>query len=540
MMQRKTDGSTVGLSGTDMSAEALRQERPQQPLPTLTVLYHPDLRRIGDLVPLAELSFGREALISRYQPELKAPGRLVGEPLADPYISRRPLRLRATADGGVEILLGESRTGVVAQGTSILQASTFSRQEVDRGVTLELAARVVLLLHRAVGVPVRLPQPFGLIGDSAGLVRVRADVQRVADLEVPVLLRGETGTGKELVARAIHGASSRSRATFLAVNLGAIPPALSASELFGSLKGSFTGSVAHQEGYFRRAHGGTLFLDEIGEAPPEVQVMLLRALETGEIFPVGSQTPQHVDVRVIAATDADLEDRVRSGSFRGPLLHRLSGYEIWLPPLRERRDDVGRLLLHFLREELARIDEPWRLNPDDPDCNPLWLRPHLVARLARYDWPGNVRQLRNVARQLVIGSRGLPVLETGPQVERLLREHAGATSESRLSVDTPASGVAKGTREWRKPSEIGEDELLSALRLNRWDLKATSAYLHVSRTSLYALVESCPKVRTVTELSTGEITRCHTECGGDLDAMAERLEVSKRGLARRLRELGLA
>jgi len=539
MVQRKTDGSTVGLSGTGLSAEALGQERPRQPLPTLTVLYHPDLRRIGNLLTLAELPLGREALISRYQPELTAPGQLTGQPLADSYISRRPLRLRATADGGVEILLGESRTSVVAQGTSILQASTFSRQEIDRGVTLELAARVVLLLHRAMTVPARMPPPFGLIGDSAGLVRVRADVQRVADLEVPVLLRGETGTGKELVARAIHGASSRRNATFLAVNLGAIPPALSASELFGSLKGAFTGSVAHQEGYFRRAHGGTLFLDEIGEAPPEVQVMLLRALETGEIFPVGSQTPQHVDVRVIAATDADLEDRVRTGSFRGPLLHRLSGYEIWLPPLRERRDDVGRLLLHFLREEVARIDEPWRLNPDDPDCDPLWLRPHLVSRLARYDWPGNVRQLRNVARQLVIGSRGLPVLETGPQVERLLREHAGA-SDSRMSVETPVTGVSKLTREWRKPSEVAEDELLSALRLNRWDLKATSAYLHVSRTSLYALVESCPKVRTATDLSVDEITRIHGECSGDLDTMAERLEVSKRGLGRRLRELGLA
>src|SRR6185369_459309 len=173
MVQRKTDGSTVGLSGTGLSAEALGQERPRQPLPTLTVLYHPDLRRIGNLLTLAELPLGREALISRYQPELTAPGQLTGQPLADSYISRRPLRLRATADGGVEILLGESRTSVVAQGTSILQASTFSRQEIDRGVTLELAARVVLLLHRAMTVPARMPPPFGLTCSASPISRCR-------------------------------------------------------------------------------------------------------------------------------------------------------------------------------------------------------------------------------------------------------------------------------------------------------------------------------------------------------------------------------
>jgi len=524
-------------------------DRMSVPSPTLTILYHPDLRRIGDLVQLSEIVLGREALISRYQPELVRPDQLVGEPLADAYISRRPLRLRghsgtgpvgAGGGNGIELLLDESRTSVVAQGTSVLQGCVFTAEEVERGVVLELAGRVVLLLHKTVGLQARLPPRFGLIGDSQGIVRVRADIQRVSDVQVPVLLRGETGTGKELAARAIHEASPRRNGVFLGVNLGAIPPTLSASELFGSVKGAFTGSVERQEGYFRRAHGGTLFLDEIGEAPPEVQVMLLRALETGEIFPVGAQTPQRVDVHVIAATDSDLEGKVRAGGFRGPLLHRLSGYEIWLPPLRERRDDIGRLLLYFVREELARIDEPWRLDPANPSCDPLWLRPNLVARLARYDWPGNVRQLRNVARQLVIGSRGLPFLQIGPQVERLLQdEDAGADSRPVPALDTPPAGLPRPSREWRRPSEIGEEELLAALRRNRWDLKAASEDLRVSRTSLYALIESCPKVRTAADLSPDEIARCHRELGGDLDAMAERLEVSKRALGRRLRELGL-
>src|SRR5262249_13655296 len=142
---------------------------------------------------------------------------------------------------------------------------------------------------------------------------------------------------------------------YLALNLGAVPPALAAAELFGAARGAFTGADRRRAGHFERAHRGTLFLDEGGEAPPEVQVLLLPALESGEIQPVGSEAPQRVDVRVVAATDADLEAAVAQGRFRAPLLHRLRGCEIRLPPLRERRDDVGRLLVSFLRRELAEL-----------------------------------------------------------------------------------------------------------------------------------------------------------------------------------------
>jgi two-component system nitrogen regulation response regulator GlnG len=360
---------------------------------------------------------------------------------------------------------------------------------------------------------------------------VREDVRRVADLEVPVLLRGETGTGKELVARAVHDASPRRAAPFVAVNLGAIPASLSASQLFGAVKGAFTGSVASQEGFFRRAHGGTLFLDEIGEAPPEVQVLLLRALETGEIYPVGSATPLRVDARIVAATDADLEARVRSGDFRSPLLHRLAGFEIRLPPLRERRDDIGRLLIHFLRHELARLGEEARLDPAAPSFDPRWLPPSVAARLARYGWPGNVRQLRNVARQLVIGSRGLATLDVS-RLERLLVEASLVSSGSH-----PACPAAEPGR--RKPSEVSEEEMIEALRASRWDIKAAAVRLHISRPSLYNLMETSSKIRRASDLDPEEIARCHRELAGDLDAMAERLEVSRRSLGRRVRELKL-
>jgi two-component system nitrogen regulation response regulator GlnG len=530
------DGSTVGLTGTGMEGRARGGgSRPSTVLPALTILYHPHFGRIGDRVFLNEIVLGGEAEVSRNAPEFFRPDRLTGEPLADLHLSRRPVVFRGLENGGVEISAGESRATLAANDEPVRERHASSAGEVDRGVVLELASTVVLLLHRLALPPGSPPPRYGLVGDNPSLIAVREDVRRVADLEVPVLLRGETGTGKELVARAIHDAGPRRSTPFVGVNLGAIPASLSSSQLFGAVKGAFTGSVATQEGFFRRAHGGTLFLDEIGEAPGEVQLMLLRALETGEIYPVGSASPLRVDVRVIAATDSDLEAKVQTGDFRAPLLHRLAGFEIRMPPLRERRDDIGRLLLHFLRQELARIGEGMRLDPAAPSFDRHWLPPALVARLARYDWPGNVRQLRNVVRQLVIGSRGMAALD-GARLERLLVDPSLVSTGS----GTHAAAEPAAEREpRRKPSEVSEDEMLEALHASGWDIKAAAERLRISRPSLYILMESSPRIRKVSELDAEEIARCHRDCQGDIDAMAEKLRVSKRSLARRVRELKL-
>jgi two-component system, NtrC family, nitrogen regulation response regulator GlnG len=526
------DGSTAELSRTSgLFGEDVRSSATA---PALTILYHPDVRRVGERVVLSEIVLGREALVSRHDPEFSPPGQASGAPLSDHHISRQPIRFLPAAEGAVTLATAGSRTRVEADGALVLQTREIPAAALWSGVILELSGRIVLLLHLASRLLADASARFGLVGENDGLARVRGDVRRVADLDVPVLLRGETGTGKELIAQAIHDAGRRRNGPFAAVNLGAVPPTLVASELFGSVKGAFTGSVQSQEGWFRRAHGGTLFLDEVGEAPAEVQVMLLRALETGEIHPVGSQTTVRVDVRVVAATDANLEERVRREQFRAPLLHRLAGYEIWLPPLRERRDDIGRLLIHFLRQELDTIGEPHLLTPapDAPTAG-LWLPPKLVARLARYDWPGNVRQLRNVARQLVIGSRGLPRLEIGPSIERLLRDPGGPSPQV-FPIPQPQPQPDR-----RKPSEVTGEELITALRTCRWDLQATAEALRISRTSLYALIEADPRIRKTGDLKTEEIVICHQECGGDLNAMVDRLEVSKKALGRRLREMGL-
>ncbi|WP_437314144.1 sigma 54-interacting transcriptional regulator [Sorangium sp. So ce385] len=456
-------------------------------------------------------------------------------------------------DDRIRLEAAEGGSRVTVDGASLEGTRDLSPGSVSRGVVVELANRVVLLLHRVDPSPREPGDRFGLVGHSDLLERTRRDIRRVADLGTAVLLRGETGTGKELVARAIHQAGDRRNQPFVAVNMAAIPPSLAAAELFGAERGSYTGALRDRPGYFGSAEGGTLFLDEIGEAPPDVQAMLLRALEAGEIQAVGAQQPKKTRIRLITATDADLEAKVAEGVFRAPLLHRLAGYEIALPPLRERRDDIGRLLVHFLREELAASGDAHRLDAPAPDGAP-WLPASVVARLARYDWPGNVRQLRNVARQLVVGSQGAARLEEAPALDYLLQRAApeprGHAGEDRAAAPRPArpesaaaarasSGSPKGAG-WRKPSDVREEELIDALRRSRWDFKAAAEQLGVSRTSLYALVESCPQVRQASHLPPDEVARCYEECGGHIDAMVERLKVSKRALQRRIRELRLA
>lgn len=521
---------------------ALRRSGDRPPIPALTVLCHPDLTRVGDRCLLGELCAHRTVQLSRLFPDFLTPGGGPARPLEDVFLSRTPLRLSTAAGGGVTLDPGTSRTQLEVDDTLVTGPVELRPEQVEEGVVLQLAGRVVLLLHLHRSAEEGHAERFGLVGESDGMVRVRQAVRQVADLEVPVLLRGETGTGKELVAQAIHAASHRRSGPCLSVNVGAIPPSLAAAELFGAVKGAFTGSIQASAGYFQRAEGGTLFLDEIGETPPEVQVALLRVLETGEIQRVGSQVAQRADVRLVAATDADLESEIRSGRFRAPLLHRLCGFEIVLPPLRERRDDFGRLFCHFLREELARVGELERLCPT-PGPEP-WLPAALVAMLVRHEWPGNVRQLRNVVRQLVIDSRGRERLTIGPPVERVLAE---AVTSRRGPVPPPAprGTVSKPPRvgspvsNRRSPADVGEEELLAALRNHRWKLKPTARALGLARTSLYMLVERHPQVRKAVDLGREELERCFEACGGNVEAMVDRLEVSAAGLRQRLKDLGL-
>ena len=506
-------------------------------IPALTILAHPDLCRVGERVLLPALSSGRPVPLSRLAPLFAQPGADgTARPLADPHLSRNPIHLSPGEQPGT------IRVATEAHGCrlEILEAEApgeISAGELERGAVVLLADRVALLLHLLPPVLPRESERFGLIGDSAALILLCREIRQVAALATPVLLRGETGTGKELVARAIHTAGPRRERPYFGLNLGAVPPTLAASELFGAARGSFTGADRRRVGYFERADTGTLFLDEVGEAPPEVQVLLLRVLESGEIQPVGAEVPQRVDVRVVAATDADLETAAREGRFRAPLLHRLRGYEIRLPPLRERRDDVGRLLVHFLRQELAAMGRERLLDDPGPHGRP-WLPAALVARLASHDWPGNVRELRNVARHIAIACREARQAELPAAIENDL---AASDSKTGLpaSPQQPAPQTRAGRAEYRPISEIAEDELLAALRASRWNLAGAAARLRVSRTSLYSLVERHGAIRKAADLSRDEIASALERAGGDLDAAADDLRVSPHGLKIRRTDLGI-
>jgi two-component system nitrogen regulation response regulator GlnG len=500
-------------------------------VPCLTVLWHPDPRRVGGRFMLRTLPAGRQVALSRLDPAFVTRDGEPPRPLGDPFLSRRPILLRAGARGEVRLDAGASPNRLAVGGERVAGVLTLAPEAVAGGTVLLLNERVALVLHLAAAAPALDLPALGLVGESGAMHEVRRQIRQAGGVASPVLLRGETGTGKELAARAVHATGPRPEGPYLALNMAAVPPSLAAAELFGAARGSFTGAVQRQSGYFARADGGTLLLDEIGETPPEVQSLLLRALETGEIQPVGGGRPQTVDVRVIAATDADLEALVAAGTFRAPLLHRLAGCEIVLPPLRRRREDVGLLLLHFLGEELRAVGREDLLRRR-PAGEPPWLAAPLVARLAACEWPGNVRQLRGVVRQLVAAHRDDDEARATPQIERLL---AGVPTASPAS---PAGEGRAARRAYRKPAEVDEAELVATLRAHAFEVKAAARTLGVSRAALYLLIERCPRLRKAADLDRGEIERALDGAGGELDGAAAALEVSREGLRQRLHALG--
>lgn len=245
-------------------------------------------------------------------------------------------------------------------------------------------------LRRRVGQAVA-PGGNRLVGSSPALLDIFKTVGKVASRNVPVLITGESGTGKELVAHALHSASPRAEGPFIAVNAAAIPRELLESELFGHERGAFTGAVAARAGRFREASGGTLFLDEIGDMPVDLQAKLLRVLQSGEVTPVGGRDPEIVDIRIIAATHRDLDERVARGEFREDLLYRLRVVPVSIPPLRDRVEDIKTLALHFTERYAPELAE-----------GPVSFPEATIERLERHDWPGNVRELENAIKRALV------------------------------------------------------------------------------------------------------------------------------------------
>jgi two-component system, NtrC family, response regulator AtoC len=301
----------------------------------------------------------------------------------------------------------------------------------------------------------------GIVGASANIQDVLRMISRLKDTRTPVLIAGESGTGKELVARAIHFRGAMAQTPFIAVDCGSLVPTLMESELFGYEKGAFTGAVKSKAGLFQAANGGTIFLDEIGELPLEMQAKLLRVLQEREVRPVGSNTSVNVDVRVIAATNRDLEAAYREGTFRKDLYFRLNVVTVHLPALRERRSDIPMLVHHFL-------------NRYAPGAN-LQVTPAAMKSLLQYEWPGNVRELENcVARAVTLGDRlVIDVADLPPAIRS-----EGGESSQRVPVENSSLSTTA-------LAEMERMTILKVFEQAHGDKALAGRMLGISRATLY-------------------------------------------------------
>jgi DNA-binding NtrC family response regulator len=297
-----------------------------------------------------------------------------------------------------------------------------------------------------------------IIGKAEEMQKVMAMVDRVAATDATILIYGESGTGKELIAREIHYRSHRSSGSFVSINCGALPKDLLESSLFGHIKGSFTGAIKDQPGLFVAAEGGSFFLDEVGEMAPATQVKLLRALQEREIIPVGGTKPIKVNVRLIAATNVDLEREVVEGKFRTDLFYRLNVIPIRLPSLRQRPEDIPILVEHFLRRHCA-------------DGRVRRFSREAQETLQRYDWPGNVRELENVVeRAVILSDEEVLGLEALP--EKVVQ---GPDRKGRLVIDTPIMSL----------DELEREYILRVLHHTGWQKKRASEILGINASTLY-------------------------------------------------------
>jgi len=347
----------------------------------------------------------------------------------------------------------------IQRGAFQLVEKSAHNDEIVLAISNALAMSIVRTENRALKCQLKKRhEDRRLIGRSEEMLRVYKMVEKVAATDATVLVFGESGTGKELIAREIHYRSQRAKGPFISVNCGALHKDLLESTLFGHKKGSFTGAVKDQPGYFTICEGGTFFLDEVGEMAPATQVKLLRALQEREVIPIGASEPIKIDVRLVAATNSDLEREVSEGRFRNDLFYRLNVIPIRLPSLRQRPDDIALLVDHFLTR-FPGADGPKKLSRE------------AMEALTRYDWPGNVRELENVIERAVILSEG-ESLGVADLPEKVLK---GPSRRGSLVVDTPNMSLAELEREY----------IMKVLTYTNWQKKRASEILGINASTLY-------------------------------------------------------
>ncbi|MES2317591.1 MAG: sigma 54-interacting transcriptional regulator [Pseudomonadota bacterium] len=469
------------------------------PLLALTILWHPDLSRVGEQYVAGPDS--AELAVNRFAPAFCRPAE-AARPLGERCIARESLLLQSDGTGGVTVRAPASRMLVVLDGVAV--SALVHIAQLGNGAVLELGGTVLLCVHWTDGLP-KVEQAGELVGVSSAMRKARDLIRQVAATDLPVLLLGETGTGKELAARAIHAGSSHPGGPLVAVNMAALSDTLAAADLFGATKGAYTGADQARAGFFAEAAGGTLFLDEIGNAPAAVQPMLLRVLDGGEYRPLGAQHSATSRARLIAATDQALA----TSDFNQPLLRRLEGFVIRLPPLRERREDIGLLIVHAMRA--------WQADTGAGVTLPV----PLVRALCGHDWPGNVRQLGNVVRRA------------------LLAVLAGEAPSFEALVPNGAPLVQRPTMRRTDLSGVGQDAVLAAMERNGWHIRAAAEALGVSRPSMYKLLDAHPLIRPADAIPLDELRLALASEQGDIARCAAVLRTPSEGLRRQLRSCGL-
>ncbi len=366
----------------------------------------------------------------------------------------------------------------------------------------------------------------GIIGASPAMRKIIEVIAQVAPTDLTVLITGESGVGKEVVAKAIHQASRRAAKPLITVNCGAIPDGIIESELFGHERGSFTGASEQRRGYFELADGGTIFLDEIGELNPSAQVKFLRVLESGEFLRVGSSVTRRVDVRVIAATNKDLEVEVRHKTFRDDLFFRLRSVNIHIPPLRERPEDIAMLFEHFA-DEIARKN----------GITFQGISPEALDVLRTYRWPGNVRELRNATESMIVLERGKR-LEVA-DVRRYL-EHAGPQASERNLPVPMGRSVEQAERELilRALLEI-KGNILELRDLIAEQVRAIASAQQAASDPVEVRPRQEEPTLSLQEMEQRMITEALERFKGNRRVAARALNISERTLYRKIKEFGL-
>jgi two-component system nitrogen regulation response regulator NtrX len=380
-------------------------------------------------------------------------------------------KLRERDPGALVIMISGHGTIATAVEATQRGAHDFLEKPLDTDrvlLTIRNALKHVVLEQEVEALRTQVEERHAIVGSSAAIRQVIERIEKVAPTQARILITGENGTGKELVARALHRLSPRAGKPFVEVNCAAIPSELIESELFGHVKGSFTGAFSDRTGKFEQADGGTLFLDEIGDMSAAAQSKVLRALQEGVVTPIGSAKSVTVDVRVIAATNKRLEDEIAAGRFREDLLYRLNVVPVEVPPLRARREDVPQLVEHFTRQLVA-----------GQGLAPKPFAPGALERLKRHAWPGNVRELRNTVERLLILAAG-EISER--DVNRLLGAPAGEGAQ--------LGGALLESQSYEAFKEHAERAFLLA-KLNEfdWNVSETARRLDMPRSNLYKKIE---------------------------------------------------